>query len=72
MTQLLEQAFSEAQKLSESDQNAIASLILDELEDERRWDSAFASSQEKLAGLATKVRADIAAGRVSNQGFDDL
>ena len=47
MTQLLEQAFSEAQKLSESDQDAIASLILDELEDERRWDSAFASSQEK-------------------------
>ena len=72
MTQLLEQAFSEAQKLSESDQNAIASLILDELEDERRWDSAFANSQEKLAGLATKVRADIAAGRVSHQGFDDL
>ncbi len=72
MTQLLEQAFSEAQKLSESDQDAIASLILDELEDERRWDTAFGNSQETLSGLASKVRLDIAAGRISDQGFDDL
>ena len=72
MTQLLERAFSEAQKLSESDQDSIASLILDELADEHRWDAVFANSQEKLAGLATKVRADIAAGRVRDQGFDNL
>ena len=72
MTQLLERAFSEVSKLSESDQDVIASLILDELEDERRWDSAFAKSQDQLTGIAAKVRADIAAGRVSDQGFDEL
>ncbi len=72
MTQLLERAFSEAEKLSESDQDVIASLILEELADERRWDAAFAQPQDKLADLATNVRADIAAGRVSDQGFDDL
>lgn len=72
MTQLLERAFSEAQKLSEPDQDAIASLILDELADEDRWDSVFAKSQGQLADLAAKVRADIAAGRISDQGFDDL
>ena len=72
MTQLLERAFSEVSKLSESDQDVIAALILDELEDERRWDSAFVKSQDQLAGLAVKVRADIAAGRVSDQGFDEL
>ena len=67
-----ERAFSEVSKLSESDQDVIAALILDELEDERRWDSAFVKSQDQLAGLAVKVRADIAAGRVSDQGFDEL
>ena len=72
MTQLLERAFSEAQKLSESDQDVIASLILDQLADERRWDAAFAKSQDQLSDLAAKVRADITAGRVSDQGFDDL
>ena len=63
MTQMLERALSEVRKLSESDQDVIASLILDELEDERRWDSAFAKSQNQLTDLATRVRADIAAGR---------
>ena len=72
MTQLLERAFSEVSKLSESDQDVIAALILDELEDERRWDSAIAKSQDQLTGIAAKVRADIAAGRVSDQGFDEL
>lgn len=72
MTQLLERAFTEVRKLSESDQDAIAALILDELADEQRWDAAFAKSQDELAGLAAKVRADVTAGRVSDQGFDDL
>ena len=48
MTQLLQQACSEIQKLPEPDQDAIAAIILDELQDERRWEEAFANSQEKL------------------------
>ena len=46
MTQLLEQALAEVQKLSEPDQDAIAALILEELADERRWDEALASLQK--------------------------
>jgi hypothetical protein len=46
MTQLLEQAFSELQKLSESDQDAMAALILGELADEQLWQEKFASSQD--------------------------
>ena len=72
MTQLLEQAIGEARKLPESEQDAIAVLILEELEDERRWDEAFASSQGRLAELATKVRQDIAAGRVRDIEIDEL
>src|ERR1035437_6781466 len=46
MTQLLEQAMTEVQKLPERDQNVIASLIFEEMLDERKWDEAFANSQE--------------------------
>lgn len=72
MTQLLQQALAEVAKLSSAEQDAIAELILEELADERRWDEAFARSQEPLARLAEKVRADILAGRVQQRGIDEL
>ena len=72
MTQLLEQALAEVRKLAEPEQDAIAALILEELADERRWDEAFARSQEPLARLAAKVREDIRAGRVRGVGMDEL
>ena len=61
MTQLLEKALTEVYKLSPEKQDAIAAIILEELEDEQRWDKAFAESQDQLA---QKVRADIKAGCV--------
>ena len=64
MTQLLEKALTEVYKLSPEKQDAIAAIILEELEDEQRWDKAFADSQDQLAQLAQKVRADIKVGRV--------
>ncbi len=72
MTQLLEQAIGEARKLPAPEQDAIAALILEELADERRWDEAFAASQDRLSELAAKVRRDIAAGRVRDVGIDEL
>ena len=72
MTQLLEQALTEVKKLPEPEQDAIASLILDELSDERRWQESFARSQSQLARLAAKVREDVRAGRVRDGGFDQL
>ena len=72
MTQLMEKALAEVQKLPDPDQDAIAVIILDELADERRWDEAFARSQEQLGRLADRVRQDIRAGRVRNVGIDEL
>ncbi len=72
MTQLLEQVIEQVKKLPSSEQDAIASLILEEIADERRWDAAFARSQPQLARLAEKVRADIRAGRVRDAGMDEL
>ena len=72
MTQLLQEALGEVQKLPAADQDAIAAIILEELADERRWDAAFARSQPQLDKLAAKVRSDIAAGRAQPGGIDEL
>jgi hypothetical protein len=72
MTQLLQQAIAELQKLPDTDQDAMATLILAEIADEKAWDDAFGASQEKLSKMASKVRDDIRAGRVRDTGMDDL
>ena len=72
MTQLLAQALNEVKMLPEPEQDAMASIILEELADERRWQESFARSQDKLARLAMKAREDIRAGRVQSGGFDLL
>ncbi|NJK44996.1 MAG: hypothetical protein HC933_12540 [Pleurocapsa sp. SU_196_0] len=65
MTDLLERVFTEAQKLPESQQNALAELWLAELEDESRWDAAFATpeSQSWLESRAAEIRAAVRAGK---------
>jgi hypothetical protein len=72
MTTLLEKALREIYKLPPEKQDAIATVILEELEDDQRWDSSFVASQEKLAKLAQKAREDIKAGHVKKMGFDEL
>ncbi len=49
MTQLLEKVLTKVYKLPPEKQDAIAAVILEELEAEQRWDKAFAESQDKLA-----------------------
>jgi hypothetical protein len=41
MTERLEQATAQLKTLPTNNQNAIATLILEELEEEQRWDDAF-------------------------------
>ena len=72
MTPLLEKVLSEVSKLPPEEQDTIAAVILKEIEDEQQWQKAFAGSQDKLAQLAHKVRADIKAGRIKKMGYDKL
>lgn len=67
MTQLLEKVLAEVYKLPPERQDAIAAIILEELEDERRWDKAFSDSQDQLAQT---VRADIKTGRIKEMEID--
>jgi hypothetical protein len=68
MTELLEQAISRLKTLPPTEQDAIAAIILEELEDEVRWDSAFAKSKDVLANLAGEAIAEYRAGKT--QEFD--
>ena len=62
MTQLLERAFAEASKLPETEQDSFASLLLAELDSERRWSQAFAATQDKLTMLADEALREFEAG----------
>jgi len=72
MSQLPEKTIAEGDNCRTQQQHAAASATLDRLADERRWDEAFARSQEGLARLFDKARDDIASGRVRNIGIDEL
>ncbi|MFH0341388.1 MAG: hypothetical protein ACHBNF_04505 [Chromatiales bacterium] len=63
MTKLLERAVKKLEALPDSEQDAIAALILEELEDEARWDKTFARTQDALARLAAEAMAEDRAGK---------
>ena len=63
MTKLLEQAINHLKELDADSQNVIASLIMEELEDDAKWDVAFANSQDLLADLAAEAMAEYNAGQ---------
>jgi hypothetical protein len=55
MTRLLEKAFRQAARLRETEQNALAKWVLEELEAERKWETAFAGSEDVLDRLADEA-----------------
>lgn len=63
MTEVLEQAIAKLKTLSANEQDAIAALILEELEDDILWDKAFKQSQDALAFLAAVAMAEDRAGK---------
>ena len=58
MATRLEQAFTEASKLSPKEQDALADWVLAELRSEKKWDRLFANSQEVLSKLASEALAE--------------
>jgi len=55
MTRLLEDALRKVGELSEDEQNAIASQILETLEDEEAWGKMLRKNPAKLRKLAEKA-----------------
>lgn len=71
MATRLEQAFTEASKLSPKEQDALADWILAELRS-KKWDKLFASSQEELSKLASEALAEHRSGQTKELNPDQL
>ena len=74
MTGLLEQAISKASQLTQEGQDAIASIILREIESEERWDELFSrpGSADMLSRMADRALEDARSGRARPLDLDDL
>ena len=72
MSPSLEHAVAEACKLPDADQEAIAALIIKEIEEDRKWEESCARSPEKLTALAERAAEQVRAGRIRAAGFDEL
>ena len=69
MTSLLAEAFTRAMLLPSEDQDALAMILLAEIDSERRWDQLFAQSQNQLEKLAEEALAEFQEGKT--QPFDE-
>jgi hypothetical protein len=65
MTHLLEKAVAKVSALPDSEQDALASVLLNELESEQRWDQLFASSQDLLGLMAREALEEYRAGETA-------
>jgi hypothetical protein len=72
MTKLLEQAFTQASKFSEVEQNLLAKWILVEMDSEQRWNRTFAHSEDLLSQLADEALAEHKAGKTKRLEPDSL
>ena len=72
MTKLLEQAVKKAKSLPDSEQDAIASIILEELEDETKWEEKFLASKDTLAKLAYEAMEEEDRGETHELDPDSL
>ena len=72
MTEALKRAFEAASRLPEPEQNELAAAILEELNADERWETAFARSQDALARLADEALAEHRAGRTKPLDPDAL
>jgi len=72
MTKLLKQAFEEASKLPDVEQNALARWVLEELESEKAWDRAFAASEDVLEELANEALDEYQKGKTKPLRLKEL
>ena len=72
MTKLLEQAVAKARELPEEEQDAIALIVMEEIESERRWSELFAKSPDGLRKVADRAWAEHEAGGSQELDPDQL
>jgi len=70
MTQALSTAVATAAQLPDEEQDALAAILLEEMESEERWSALFADSPNLLERMANEAIQDFQAGGV--QPIDQL
>ena len=63
MTTLLQKAIDAASRLNKDEQDSIAQIIIDELEDEKKWNASFARTSSPLEVLAKEAKAEYQSGK---------
>ena len=63
MTKLVEEAIAKLSELPQKEQEEIASLILEEIADEKRWQKSFANSEKELEILANEALLEFKQGK---------
>ena len=71
MTALLEKAINRVSALPTKKQNALAHLLLAEMDDDAQWDESFKSSQHELAALAKNALAEHRKGKTKAMDFSN-
>ena len=72
MTELLDRTITKLKTLSVEQQDAIAMIILEELEDEIQWNNSFESSQDLLAKLAKEAMSEYHEGKTQELDLETL
>lgn len=72
MTSMLEKAFSEASKLPDIEQNALARWVLEEIESDKKWDALFAESEDSLGALALEALSEEQQGNTTKLDSEEL
>jgi hypothetical protein len=72
MTKLLSEAFDTLRKLPDTEQDRYASLLLREIEEDRKWDQTSVKHADKLRKLADQATADDRAGLTEELDPDKL
>ena len=65
MTALMERAIRETTELSESEQDFLAALLLENIRDAKQWEEQFASSKDVLEGLFDEAMEEYQTGRTT-------
>ena len=74
MTELLEQAFKEAQKLSNDLQDELAQQLLEDIENELKWQESLSNSDvdlNVLEEMARRALIEDREGKTEKKGFGE-
>ena len=72
MIKLLENAFNEASKLPEIEQNVIGRWLLDEIKADKKWEKLFAESEDVLEQLAQEALMEYKKGNTKDLDINKL